>query len=304
MKSVARHAPTADRVILAMDDAARRDMEGDEGILVIGPGEIMDLEELQRMRRRYTPAEICFASKPRLLRAMLQAGYKKAHYLDSDMFVTASPSPIDAALEAAAILLVPHWTNAYEGEAGVEELDLLRAGTFNAGYVGVSADSEAVRFLNWWTQRCERWGYNDTSLGLCGDQRWLDPVPYLFNRVSTARRPQFNAGYWNLGGGTLEARGAEIFLNGEPLIVLHLSGFDPRRPDQLTRYFHRIDDSRLLILTQLLQQYTNEWNAVLPSIPPRRLFAGWRRVGKVATLPVRFARSLLRRWDIHAARRH
>lgn len=172
------------------------------------------------------------------------------------------------------------------------ELSLLRAGTYNAGYVGVSRSVIAHEFLDWWSERVRRWGINEPRFGMSGDQKWLDPVPNLFPGVVISPDPGVNAAYWNLSGHRLERKASAVTIDGQPLVLLHLSGFDPEVPDVLSKFQNRIDSAHHAIISDLLHRYAKQvfeaehrrWSAQ-PYV--------YKRWWHSRFLPIRIARALL-----------
>ena len=78
------------------------------------------------------------------------------------------------------------------------------------------------------------------------DQRWLDLVPALFDDVHIVRDAGCNVAYWNLPerGLTLTQNGMQA--HDSLCRFFHFSGFEPERPEIVTRYSRRLtmDDHR------------------------------------------------------------
>jgi hypothetical protein len=117
---------------------------------------------------------------------------------------------------------------------------ILRAGSFNAGFVAVSESPEARSFLEWWASRTAHWGFVAPERGYQGDQKWLDLAPSLFRGVVALRDPGSNVGAWSLHARRVERGAAGLTVNGSPLAFFHFSGFDPDDPSRLSRYQNRV----------------------------------------------------------------
>jgi hypothetical protein len=161
----------------------------------------------------------CCVLKARVLEHLLDAGYEAALYLDSDM---AAFGPLDDLLTAVrghAMVLSPHLV----APALEHERLVLVSGTYNAGLVGVRDRPEVRRFLAWWRARSEQYPVSDPGAGIHYDQRWLDLAPGYVEDVHVLRAPDVNVGHWRLPTAV------------RPRLA-HFSGFDPARPELVSRH--------------------------------------------------------------------
>jgi hypothetical protein len=83
------------------------------------------------------------------------------------------------------------------------------------------------------------------------EQRWLDLAPALFEDVCVLRDPAANVGHWNLP--ERRSVGAR---------VIRFSGFDPDRPETVTRYSDRLSLDDLGELAATFEQYAASLKAV------------------------------------------
>jgi hypothetical protein len=253
LDSLRRHAPGAELVLLTIGDVGALPPT----IHAIAVESCIPDEVLRGMRARYSTAELCFAAKPYLLAHLLQAGAAQVHYIDGDCLAFSSLAPLAAQLASADILLTPHALTPIPDDGRTPApITLLRAGVFNAGYVGVRNSVEGLRFAHWLADMTREHAHNDPDRGMCGDQRWLDLVPALFSGVAICRHPGANVAYWNLHERAL-ARDADgrFTANGEPLLFFHFSGYRPRRADALSVHQNRHAVVAGTALAQLLDEY-------------------------------------------------
>ena len=187
------------------------------------------------------PLELCVRLKPAALAALLDEGHSAVLFLDPDQWVLGDLEPLWAAIERSAIVLTPHLTAPVA--AGRERM-LLRAGTHNAGALGVSDRPAARAMLAWWAERLDAANHDRVDEGAYYDQRWLDLVPSLFDGVEVLRDERFNVGHWNLP----ERDAADVRL-------LHASGFDPERPRTVTGHDPRLDELEATRVAALLERY-------------------------------------------------
>jgi hypothetical protein len=256
--SLREHAPEVAFHILVADEPEPGG-DGLHGVRELGPASV-------ERGLGAAPHELCVRLKPLALAALLDEGHSAALYLDADQWVLGDLEPLWQAVERSAIVLTPHLAGPAEGVgASARELMLLRAGTQNAGTVGVSDHPEARRMLAWWGERLDAANHGRVEEGAYFDQRWLDLVPGLFGGVEVLRDERFNVGHWSLP----ERDAADVRL-------LHASGFDPERPRTVTSHDPRLADVEAERVAALLERYAAEL-----------LAAGWR---EAAPLPWGWAR--------------
>jgi hypothetical protein len=142
-----------------------------------------------------------------------------------------------------------------DGRRPAEE-EILLAGTFNAGFLGVGRDG--IAFLRWWAERLAEDCRVDPQRGLYADQRWLDLAPGLVPDAHVSRDPGLNLGYWDLPNRQVEGGPGAYTVRGAPLRCFHFGGFDPERPDVLSLHQDRVDLAAEPVLTQLLRDYADE----------------------------------------------
>jgi hypothetical protein len=174
-------------------------------------------------------------------------------YFDPDVAIYNDLSDLTATLTESSILLTPHLTSPLVDAYRPTDLDILRSGSYNLGFIGVKRCPEAARFLRWWQTRLYDHCVVDLARGLFVDQRWIDLVPGMFSGVSILRHPGFNVAYWNLPHRKVTRSAEGYLVNGEPLCFFHFSGFSPDLPHGLSRHQNRLTlddlgDARMLVL--------------------------------------------------------
>jgi len=222
LASVRRHLPDATRfVVLAdADDDHRLDAQDFEVI----PVATLPIPDVAGFVQRYRAAELCFATKPWALAEMFRRGFDRAIYFDADVFVNSSLQPMQQMLDAAPILLTPHLAEPPADGDGAAEIDIVRAGAYNAGFLGLARGTAADAFLSWWQRKLLHDCRVDVDRGYVGDQRWLDLVPGMFDGVRVVRHPGWNVGRWNLDRRPVTTVNGQVRVAGEPLVFFHYSG--------------------------------------------------------------------------------
>lgn len=249
--------PDGHCAVLVVDDA--------EGFLdpEAEPFELLTIDQIglpdpERMAASYSVLELSTAVKPWLLRTLLdRPGADSIAYLDPDIKVFASLDEIERRAQEHGVVLTPHFTEPLPRDDGKpSEEDILVAGTYNLGFIGMAAGKTTGDLLDWWSERLEYHCIVDPERGRFVDQRWIDLAPGLWPGIDVLRDPGFNVAYWNLPTRRLEVSAEGGYrVNGSPLKFFHFSGFNPQRPEQLSKHQTRIDLTANPVLAQICQEY-------------------------------------------------
>ena len=218
------------------------------------------LPDVDRMAASYDVMELSTAVKPWLLRTLLsRPGADAVAYLDPDIKVFASLAEIERRASEHGVVLTPHFTDPLpRDDLKPSEEDILIAGTYNLGFIGLGAGETADRLLDWWSERLEHHCINDPEQGWFVDQRWIDLAPGLWPGIDVLRDTSFNIAYWNLATRRLEIDGEGYRVDGTPLHFFHFSGFDPRHPDRLSKHQDRIEVGDDPALTRICAEYAED----------------------------------------------
>jgi glycosyltransferase involved in cell wall biosynthesis len=216
------------------------------------------LPDVEAMTAGYDVMELSTAVKPWLLRHLLdRPGVESVMYLDPDIKIFAPLDEIVARAERHGVVLTPHFTSPLprDGLKPSEE-DILIAGSYNLGFIGLGASETADALLAWWSERLEKHCLNEPSLGQFVDQRWIDLAPGLWPGIDVLRDTSFNIAYWNYPTRELSDDGEGRYLvDGNTLRFFHFSGFDPRHPTTLSKHQTRVDVSADPTLTRICAEY-------------------------------------------------
>jgi hypothetical protein len=197
----------------------------------------LKIPELRRFLFHYSRQEVSYAATPFLLHHLLERGFDGAIFLKQESLVTAPFYDVLQRAAASSILLTPHLLGPLEGEGRFRrELNILQSGVYNGGFVGVAATTEGRDFLEWWKDLCFRHCVHDVPNGVHFEQRWLDFVPAYFEDYEVITDVGFNVGHWNLLERHVAIEGDAITVNGRPCRYVRFSGFDPEKPERVTRY--------------------------------------------------------------------
>jgi hypothetical protein len=251
MESLAVAEPKARRVVVATDGPIPQ---------LERLAEVIDAEGFdvpyRAMSVYYDALELNTAVKPFVFKRFLaEAGVGSATYLDPDIYVFRPLKRVREGLGRAELVLTPHLTRPLLGAAMPNDHAILRSGSFNLGFCAMRAGGKAADLAAWWADRCEFDCRVDLENGLFTDQRWMDLSPGFVDSLDIIREPGLNLAYWNLEGRTLARRKAGWTVDGEPLDFFHFSGFDPSRPDVLSKHQDRVRVVAGSPLAELLADY-------------------------------------------------
>jgi hypothetical protein len=217
--------------------------------------EALHIPEFAEMYHRYTTLELNCALKCFFLQYALDA-YRPdiLFFLDSDILVFDSFKFFEERLVDHSILLTPHITEPYpEDKHRPQEKEILKTGIFNAGFLGLKNDANSHALLDWWKPRMVDQCYERPKEGLNVDQKWLEFVPFYFKNVKVILHAGCNVAYWNLHQREIRKQGNKYFVNNEPLIFFHYSGYSVKHPDQISRHQDRITFEGKVELKELFQ---------------------------------------------------
>lgn len=236
--SLAAAEPDFDFRVLIVDRKTPKLLEAvRESGLNVCFAEELNLPGSERLFYKYDIVELNTALKPTFLKQTFALGYEHVLYLDPDIRVYSPLTPVLDALSTASIVLTPHALKPAMDGLRPSDVDFLRTGVYNLGFIGLKASDQTMSMLDWWESRCLGLGFNDTTFGIFVDQKWINLVPCYFSSVHILRHPGCNVAYWNLHERQIEDRGDKHYLaNGSDLIFFHFSGVVPTNPAILSKH--------------------------------------------------------------------
>lgn len=236
MASAEEHCPDCDLFFCLADDISTYQAAPSDGFEVIDCRHI-GIPCFSSFAFRYQVIEFNTAVKPFALSWLIGKGYRKVIYLDPDILLYSSISPVTRALESNSIVLTPHMLSPLPRDGKQpDEAHIMHTGVYNLGFIGVANDVNTRAFLEWWSEKCLGACYDEPGNGLFVDQRYVDLVPALFNGVHILRHKGCNVAYWNLH----ERTSADGRIDcGGSLVFFHFSGYRPDAASEMSKYQDR-----------------------------------------------------------------
>lgn len=179
---------------------------------------------------RFDVIEFSTNVKPHCLQLLLGA-YEKVLYLDPDTCLYDRLDEIYARLDTASVVVTPATMAPVMDGHRPDDIEYLRVGVFNLGFVGVARGDEGMAFAKWWGERCLSDGFHETQLGVFVDQKWVNLAPCYFPATHILRDRGVNMAIWNLHERSLTPTATGYRVNdGGSLKLYHFSSFDPHEP--------------------------------------------------------------------------
>lgn len=177
--------------------------------------------------------------KPTAMKLLLDK-YDSVIYLDPDIEVFAPLTPVFDALETASLVLTPHCNTPILDGCKPDDLEFMKFGTFNLGFVAVAQCEEGFAFLKWWEARCLEHGFYEPQSGLAVDQKWVSLAPSYFSGLKILHDVGLNVAFWNLHERQLSFDGGRWLVNNTiPLKFIHFSSFDAANPQVVAQKQNR-----------------------------------------------------------------
>lgn len=256
-RSFLNHHPDHDFFIVLVDRRDDAFAEAQAGLGIVWAEDLV-LPNFAAHSLRFDVIELSTNVKAHCLSLLLQ-GHERVLYLDPDTWVMDSLDPVYAALDDATLIVTPAaMTPVLDGHRP-DDIEFLRVGAFNLGFIGVRACDEAHRFLRWWSDRCLSDGFHETQSGVFVDQKWINLAPCYFEGVRILKDPGVNMAPWNLHERRLSPVEGGWLVNGQArLRLFHFSSFDPHRPGIIARRQTRFAEGERTDLAPLLEAYGRE----------------------------------------------
>lgn len=222
---------------------------------------------------KHDVVEVCTAVKGPVLDLLVASGYDKVFYLDPDIAVFNSLTPVVELLDSYPIVLTPHQLQPDVEKFAIidNEICSLKHGIYNLGFVAIQAKGEGARFARWWKERLVEHCYDDIPNGLFTDQRWCDHVPVFFDDVHILKDPGYNVASWNLSRRkpSVDLDG-NLLVNGVPLRFYHVTKFGPVGEAMTSRYAGPNS-----VVYEIWRWYRQKLSSFSSDLTP----AGWWRFG-------------------------
>jgi hypothetical protein len=214
----------------------------------------LGIPSFEHMAFTYDILEFNTAVKPFFIKYLFEQGYKKVIYFDPDIVLVNRLDELFGLLDSYSLVVIPHMTVPIpEGDHALpNEQQLLLLGTFNLGFIALSASPETITFYDWWCRKCATACYVEVETGLFVDQKWINAVPGFFESVYILRHKGYNMAYWNLHERILNG----LMVNGvDPLVFFHFSGIVLHDLNLISKHQNRYTLDTRKDLVEIYERY-------------------------------------------------
>lgn len=187
---------------------------------------------------------------------ILLKDYDQVIYLDPDIKVF----NILEFSKSHSIIITPHYTTSLnDWSKRPNDLDLLRFGANNLGFICLNKLDEANKFLDWWKNICFDYNYYEPSIGLGVDQKFIDLVPILFEKSLVLKDLGMNLAFWNIHERNIVKKEDDYFVNeNTPLKFIHFSSFPINYPFKIADKQTIYNDFPNNIFKEIWEDYKND----------------------------------------------
>lgn len=206
-------------------DAETNQLPASKGnIIYYDLAELQEVPHAERVIKKYRKQEdiLRWALKPVWMMCLIERGIERLCYADGDLYFFDSIGFIWDILEEKSILLCPHWRIM---EPDVSEdwfIVNFTDGIYNAGFVGANANGKAA--LEWWAMACAYKCEKDHVHGLHDDQKYLDLIPAVFDKVGILQHRGCNVAFWNRHENTRVNRDGKVLIRNQwPIVFIHFT---------------------------------------------------------------------------------
>lgn len=264
-RSFKQHHPESAFYIVVIDRPSEARSINEPGIHIVPITDIdFGSEGFGLMATIYDVTEFATSVKPFALKHLLKS-HECVLYLDPDIKVYSRLDDLVMRTVETGWSVTPHCLQPIPRTgAGPTEQEIMGAGVYNLGYIGVS--QPLVTLLDWWGERLRRDSIIDVERQLFTDQRWIDLAVGIFHPY-IERSTGYNVAYWNLDQREMSRAGEMWMVDNEPLKFFHFSGYDPLNPHWMSKYqpgIPRVLFSERPELIPLFEEYGKELLGIRP----------------------------------------
>ena len=204
---------------------------------------------------KYNVIELTTSLKPYITLLLLKYS-KKVIFFDPDIMIFNSLRTIIDELDHYPIIITPHYfIPKINGLADDDRL--MKFGCYNLGFFAVQISDKSFDFLNWWSERCMKNGFDDTQFGIFTDQKWINLAQCFFPSIYVSYNPGLNVAYWNIDERVISKNSNNEFVinDGYQLIFFHFSSFDSNSPENLSKTKFNFGNNQIHIIKELTTIY-------------------------------------------------
>jgi len=189
--------------------------------LVAIPLKDFENSDLLKVKTERTAGEYCWTCTPHVIRYVLDTyQLPQVTYLDADLCFYNKPSILldEFNQSGASVLITEHrYTPRYDQSA--------TSGIYCVQFMTFNANSDGLKVLQWWQDRCLEWCYARFEDGKFGDQKYLDDWTTRFDGVHVLQHLGGGVAPWNVQQYLLSKNVDTLYVNDLPLVFYHYHSY-------------------------------------------------------------------------------
>ncbi len=253
MQSVSLVDSISELYVVIVDDGYNPALYSSEIFHVINFRDI-PIPHRKKMCFQYDILELNTAVKPFVFKRLFADGYEKVIYLDPDIYVFHSLEKTFDLLETHDAVVTPHLTEPLKDNRKPCDLDILRSGVYNLGFLALKSTKQVQGFIEWWADKLADHCRVAIADGIFVDQKWCDFIPSFVEKVLVDHNPGMNVAYWNLKNRPITFENGLYRVGDFPLVFFHFSGLELNGFSLLSRHEDRFESHGLPRVIQDLKR--------------------------------------------------
>lgn len=258
------------------------------------PQQDFETKALLAVKAERTAGEYCWTCTPAVIEYVIeQFKVPSCTYVDADLYFFSSPKVLIDEMGDAQVLLTEHrYTSRYD-HAKV-------SGIYCVQFMCFKAESEGLKALKWWKEKCIEWCYARVEPDKFGDQKYLDDWPTRFDKVHVLKHLGGGLAPWNIQQYKLRHNGGQLVGTAShdfPVIFYHFHQLQLLKGNQVDLGGYQLDDK---VLPLIYKPYINHLRAIESKLGVDHDIHG---KGEKKSLIAKLKRSLLGCNNIYAIRR-
>jgi hypothetical protein len=183
--------------------------------------------------------------------------YDTAIFIDGDTYSYYNYNDLQTVTENHSIVVIPHITEPLPNDNAFPQNRIISlSGNYNTGVW--SASKTGINFLKWWKEQTILFPITKPEAGLVNEQGWLRFAGDFDDNTKIFRHPGYNVAYWNIKQRHLTDINNIIYINDNPLSIIHFSGFKKEvRPEHMSIFQNRYTLDINEIAYKLYNDYSN-----------------------------------------------
>lgn len=177
--------------------------------------------DLLRIKAERSAGEYCWTCTPHVIRYVLDTyDLPEVTYLDADLYFFGNPVELldEFHDSGASVLITPHrYTPRYDQSE--------TSGIYCVQFMTFKADTQGLKVLQWWQDRCIEWCYNRFEDGKFGDQKYLDDWTERFEGVHVLQHIGGGVAPWNIQQYSLHELDNRLYVDKSPVVFYHYHAY-------------------------------------------------------------------------------